>query len=108
MAMKKKAAPAKKAPTKKTSDGSNLDDMKYTRKWHDAKISEYSAKLAQAKIDAPYTVKGIKEDIAWLKNSRRNSVKVAPLNTGNAGPSRGSSGNMGRGNMGGGLRKSGR
>jgi hypothetical protein len=102
---KKKAVPAKKAPTKKSSDGSNLDDMKYTQKWHDAKISEYSAKLAQAKIDAPNLVKGIKEDIAWLKNSRNNSVKVAPMGPrgGNPSGARGNSGGIGgRGMRGGG------
>ena len=103
MATKKKA-PAKKAATKKSSGGSNLDDMKYTQKWHDTKIAEYSAKLAQAKIDSPNLVKGIKEDIAWLKNSRNNSVKVAPLGrSGGVSGARGNSGGMGgRGMRGGG------
>jgi hypothetical protein len=96
-ASKKKAVPAKKAPTKKSSDGSNLDDMKYTQKWHDAKIAEYSAKLAKAKVDTPYMVKGIQEDITWLKNSRKNSVKVAPMGPRGGGSAGGARGNSGSG-----------
>lgn len=77
MATKKKA-PAKKAATKKSSGGSNLDDMKYTKKWYDAKIAEYSSMLTKAKVETPYIVKGIQEDINWLKNARKHAVKVAP------------------------------
>lgn len=99
MATKKKA-PAKKAVTKKSSGGSNLDDMKYTQKWHDAKIAEYQAQLAKAKIDAPYMVKDIQKDIAWLKNSRQNSVKVAPMLP--RGGGRGAGGSPGNGSAGGG------
>jgi hypothetical protein len=114
MATAKKNAPAKKTQTKKSEGGSNLDDMSYTKQWHDKKIVEYSAKLAEAKVNSPNLVKSIKEDISWLKNSRRNSVKVAPRNTGGGSPgaslssqSSSVSSSM-RELMGGGLRKSGR
>lgn len=110
MAITKKNAPAKKATIKKSDGGSNLDDMKYTQKWHDQKIAQYSKQLAQAKVNSPNMVKGIQQDIDWLKNSRKNFVKVAPIGPrGGSGPSRGSGVNMGgRGNIGGGLRKQGK
>jgi hypothetical protein len=70
---------AKKKPTsKKRSDGSSLDDMKYTKEWHNKKIAEFTKRLESAKRDAPYLVKDIQKDIDWLKKSSRNSVKVAP------------------------------
>jgi hypothetical protein len=72
------AKKAKKAAPKKPRDGSSLEDMKYTKKWHDEKIADFTARLEKAKIEAPYTVKSIEKDIAWLKQSRRHSVKVAP------------------------------
>jgi len=107
MATAKKNAPAKKTQTKKSEGGSNLDDMKYTQKWHDKKIVEYSAKLADAKVNAPNLVKSIKEDISWLKNSRKNSVKVAPMRpSGGSGAVRGGVQNISMG--GGGLRKQGK
>jgi hypothetical protein len=99
-------AAKKKAPSKKRSDGSSLDDMKYTKEWHDKKIVEYTQRLELAKKDAPYLVKDIQKDIDWLKNSAKNSVKVAPkLPRGSAGSAGrvagwsggGSLGAMGRG-----------
>jgi len=107
VAIAKKNAPAKKATIKKSDGGSNLDDMKYTQKWHDQKIAQYSKQLAQAKVDSPYLVKGIQQDIDWLKNSRKNSVKVAPMGPrGGSGAVRSGVQNISMGS--GGLRKQGK
>ena len=97
MATVKKKPPAKKAAVKKSSGGSNLEDMKYTKKWYDSKIAEYSSMLAKAKVETPYIVKGIEEDISWLKNARKHAVKVAPPlpRGGAAGSARGNSGSGG-------------
>ena len=92
-----------KPANKKSDGGSNLEDMKYTQKWYDAKIVEYSSMLAKAKVETPYIVKGIEEDISWLKNARRNAVKVAPsLPSGGGRGGRGAGGSPGNGSAGGG------
>ena len=91
------AKKTKKAATKKPRNESSLDDPKYGKKWHDEKIAEYTARLQRAKVEAPYLVKDLQKDIDWLKQSRRNSVRVAPPRStggGNPGLGRGVSGVM--------------
>ena len=101
MAQKKKTDYKKSVKPGVSSD----DDVKYTKPWYDAKIAKYDAQLQKAKIDAPYMVKDLQEEIANLKYQRRYaSIKLPPSNYGPRGVSRGD----GLGIPGGGLRKHGR
>ena len=59
------------------------------------------------RVSGAYSDKGMSVK-QYLDSLYKQTPKLPSSSTGGAGPSRGSSGSMGRGNMGGGLRKQGK
>ena len=112
MATAKKKAPAKQAPAKKAAPAKQASAKKETSKPKGLRdpIGDALTRAERAKY-GPYVVGNETNytpgDSSKTLRAYSRVTGYIPRSSG-SGPSRGSSGNMGRGNIGGGLRKQGK